>query len=117
MNFSKTLLIVAALAATSLTSLAQTVTPRPSTPPAGSGLSADIRALALEHRTEMKALMEQRKALIEKLRAATPETREAFRAALRQLMISQQQQQRELAKSIRDAIRAKRDERRQTPTG
>jgi hypothetical protein len=115
MNFTKSLLIAVALAATSLTSLAQTVTPRP-TPPAD-GLSADIRALALEHRTEMKALMEQRKVLIEKLRTAAPEAREALRTELRQLMIAQQQQQRELAKSIRDAIRAKRDERRQTPTG
>ncbi len=73
-------------------------------------LGADLKDIIEQHRDTMKAFQETHKAALEALKNATPAEREALKAALRLLMQQQQQNQRELAKEIRDAIKARRDQ-------
>lgn len=75
-------------------------------------LGQQLRDIIAAHRDANKAFMEQRQAALQVLRDAAPEDREALKDNLRALMRAQQQNQRDLAKSIRDAIQAARDARR-----
>lgn len=86
------------------------------TAPAGA-LGAQLRQIMTDHRATMQALLDQRKAALEAIKNAAPADREALKAALREVMRAQQQNQRELAKAIRDAIKARRDARPTPPPG
>lgn len=113
MKISKILLVLVAAAATTLSGWAQ------SEPPPGSGPhnGTELRQMLAAHRESMTQLMEQRRALLEAIYAAAPEEREALRLQLRELMLAQQQEHRELAKAIREAVRARRDQRPTPPPG
>lgn len=83
----------------------------PATMPAIQGpLGDQLRALMATHRAANTALFEQRKTALAAMVNAAPADREALKAALRAIMREHQQNQRELAKSIRDAIKARRDQ-------
>lgn len=70
-----------------------------------------------DHRGTMQALLAQRKTALDALKNAAPADREALKAALAAVMRDQQKNQRELAKAIRDAIKARRDARPTPPPG
>ncbi|MBA3849891.1 MAG: hypothetical protein C0502_07830 [Opitutus sp.] len=73
-------------------------------------LSPEIRALMEQYRNSMQTMNAEHRQLMERYRNATPAERDALRAQLRELMSTYRQNQHELAKSIRDAIKARRDQ-------
>ncbi len=103
----KSIIGALALGLAAVSASAQTAPDRPANP-----LGQQLREIVAAHRDATKALMEQRKAALEAIRAAAPEDREALKAGLRDIMRAHQLNQRDLAKSIRDAIKAARDARR-----
>jgi len=72
-------------------------------------LGPELKAIIATHRDTTKALLEARKAALELLKKATPAEIEALKTSLRDIMRDHQQDQRELAKAIRDAVKARRD--------
>jgi len=78
-------------------------------------LGMEIKAIIESHRAEMKALLVQRQAALVALKEATTDAdRLVIREQLRSIMREHQMAQRELAKSIRDAVKARRDSHRKT---
>lgn len=73
----------------------------------------DLRALIEANRTTVNTLLAQRKDLIERLKNASEQDREAVRKELQQLAKDTHDSQRDLAKAIRTAMR----ERRLNPKG
>ena len=76
-----------------------------------------MRGIVTAHRNTMQALLTQRTIALEALRNAAPEEREALMLTLRTNMREMQQTQRELAKAIRDEIKARRDQQRKAGGG
>lgn len=107
MKLLRSSFVAAALAAVALSASAQTTTPTPGPRPA---LGSEIRAIIDANRDAIKALAVERKGLLDKLKAATTDAeRAAIRTQLQALMQATKDEQRALAKSIRDAIKARRD--------
>ena len=75
-------------------------------------LAPELQVLIATHRNAAKALLEQRNASLQALRTATPAQRDAIIANLRDIMKTHTMEQKELAKAIRDAIKARRDHAR-----
>jgi hypothetical protein len=88
----------------------------PPTLPSLDKLGPELKALISAHRDAAKALLEQRKTVLESLKNATPDQIDAIKAQLRTIMQEHQQEQRELAKAIRDAIKARRDQQQRPVT-
>jgi acyl-CoA reductase-like NAD-dependent aldehyde dehydrogenase len=107
-KYFRSILGALVIAAGALSATAQT-TPPP-LPPDISKLGPELKALIAAHRDTAKALLEARRAALEALKNATPAEIDALKAALRDIMQQRQQEQRELAKAIRDAIKARRDQ-------
>lgn len=107
MNAIRTLLTVSVLSLTAIAGWAQT----PPTPPVDlQRLGPELKAIVDNNREALKALADARKALIERLQNATPTERELIRTQLQAIMKETQQTQRDLARAIRDAIKARRDQ-------
>ena len=98
------------IASCAISANAQTTTPPPTTPPDISRLGPELKALIAAHRDVERALLDARRAALEALKNATPAEIDALKAALRDIMLQHQQEQRDLAKAIRDAIKARRDQ-------
>jgi hypothetical protein len=109
-------LAAGATAQTTTTTSPTTTTPIPlPKPPTVGRLGPELRQIIAEHRDALNALLRERWALLAQLKNATPDQIAALRAQLRELMRQTQQEQRELAKAIRDAIKARRDQLHKSP--
>lgn len=102
---------------------AEIVTPEPGKPAnpgsqgaihgKGSAESAAVRGLLQDFATKREAYIAQRKALIETLKSATTDTeRKAILATLREEQQARIDDQRALAKTIRDEMKALRKDRK-----
>jgi hypothetical protein len=93
-----------------LSASAQSAAPTPVLPPElVRALGPELQAIIATHRDAAKALLDQRNAALAALKAATPAQRDAIIADLRKIMQQHTADQKELAKAIRDAIKARRD--------
>jgi len=112
--FIKSVLSALVIAGSALSVSAQVM----STPvPNVSNLGPAIQAIVAAHRDTTKAFLESRKATLALLKNASPKEAEAIKATLHDIMVAHKQDQRELAKSIKVAIKAQRDLQRNKPSG
>lgn len=117
------LITIAALACSAPALLAQTAGPgaagsnRPTTPPAmegpGSAHSEAMRTRLREFAAQREEFIAQRRELVARLQTATEEERQAIIAELRLQLQSRVEEQRALAKQIREEMKALREQRRQ----
>lgn len=112
--FIKSVLSALVIAGSALSVSAQVMsTPGPNV----SNLGPAIQAIVAAHRDTTKAFLESRKATLALLKNASPKEAEAIKATLHDIMVAHKQDQRELAKSIKVAIKAQRDLQRNKPSG
>jgi hypothetical protein len=76
--------------------------------PAAPVTAQDIKALIEANRATLTTLISQRKELIEKLKNASAQDKEAARNELKQLIKDNHDSQREIAKTVREAMKARR---------
>ena len=109
---NKILTVLAGALAIGLGNLAsaQTATTPALPPDLARALGPELQAIIATHRDAAKALLDQRNAALQALKNATPAQRDAIIAELRSLMQQHTADQKELAKAIRDAIKARRDQ-------
>ena len=94
-----------------ITASAQSAPAGPTIPPdLARALGPELQAIIASHRDVAKALLDQRKDALLALKNATPAQRDAILADLRKIMLQHKSDQKELAKAIRDAIKARRDQ-------
>lgn len=94
-----------------LSASAQSTTAAPALPAdLARALGPELLAIIATHRDAAKALLDQRNAALQALKNATPAQRDAILADLRNIMRQHTADQKELAKAIRDAIKARRDQ-------
>ncbi len=111
-KFFPALLTSLAIALGAVSASAQS-TPAPTVPAdLARVLGPELQSLIAAHRDAAKALLEQRNASLQALRNATPAQRDAIITNLREIMKAHTADQKELAKAIRDAIKARRDQAR-----
>lgn len=114
-NYLRAIISALVIAGSAISASAQTPPPSPPAPDI-SKLGPELKALIGTYRDSAKGLLAERKALLEQLKTATPAEIETLKTQIRAIMREHQQDQRELAKAIRDAIKARRDLQRK-PSG
>jgi len=115
--FIKSVLSALVIAGSALSVSAQVVSTPVKPVPNVSNLGPAIQAIVAAHRDTTKAFLESRKATLALLKNASPKEAEAIKATLHDIMVAHKQDQRELAKSIKVAIKAQRDLQRNKPSG
>jgi len=105
------LLATLALSLGAIPASAQSAAPTPMIPnDLARVLGPELQSIIASHRDAAKALLEQRNVTLQALKNATPAQRDAIIADLRTIMKAHTADQKELAKAIRDAIKARRDQ-------